>query len=254
MNVKHGQNKPAASRGDSSDMRVVAIDLKPGPDAPDRLRRLFTLLLVTCVTRDGQLPPRTDSAPEDGPRRKADTLASISDSRRPGLRRLVLRHSAHGRRRRVPQRPGPPQSPPIRSRTLPSINNKLEQLTATSMSPAEANTTTAASTRAKTTWQRWNRVRPEGPGGLTSPRRKSTEGPRLVRGFYGKVSIRSSFGDSPFGQSPGVGIHRNATRKHALAKSPTIEVHQHSNQGTSVSCWGSCLNGHRHWPILINMR
>ena len=56
MNVKNGQNKPAASRGDSSDIRVVAIDLKPGPDTPDRLRRLFTLL-VTCVARDGSFRP-----------------------------------------------------------------------------------------------------------------------------------------------------------------------------------------------------
>ena len=45
--------------------------------------------------------------------------------------------------------------------------------------------------------------RPTGPSGLASPRRKSTEGPRLDRGPYGKRCNRPSFEASPFGQSPG---------------------------------------------------
>ena len=65
MEDTSSQNKPKISGGDSSDMRVAGIDFNPGPDAQDRLRRLFTLL-VKYAARDRQLPPRTDSSPDGG--------------------------------------------------------------------------------------------------------------------------------------------------------------------------------------------
>ena len=97
MKDARNRNKPKISGGDSPDMRVVGIDCNPGPDAQDRLRRLFTLL-VKYAARDMQLTHRTDSSPDDGARRKADALASISERHQPGLRRAVLGHSAHDRR------------------------------------------------------------------------------------------------------------------------------------------------------------
>ena len=65
MKDNSSQNKPKISGGDSPDMRVVGIDFKPAPDAQDRLRRLFTLL-VKYAARNRQLPPRTDSSPDGG--------------------------------------------------------------------------------------------------------------------------------------------------------------------------------------------
>ena len=40
-------------------MRVVGIDFNPGPDAHDRLRRLFTLLL-NHVASEGEADPGED--------------------------------------------------------------------------------------------------------------------------------------------------------------------------------------------------
>ena len=45
-------------------MRVVGIDFNPGPDARERLRRLFIILLKLA---DDELPqPGTSSPPDDG--------------------------------------------------------------------------------------------------------------------------------------------------------------------------------------------
>ena len=97
MKDARSQNKPKISGGDSSEFGVVEFNYNPGPDAQDRLRRLFTLL-VKYAASDMQLTHRTDSSPDDGARRKADALASISERHQPGLRRAVLGHSAHDRR------------------------------------------------------------------------------------------------------------------------------------------------------------
>ena len=45
--MKNGRNreKPKSSDGHSSDMKVAGIDFNPGPDAEERLRRLFIFLL-----------------------------------------------------------------------------------------------------------------------------------------------------------------------------------------------------------------
>ena len=45
---------------------VVTIDFNPGPDAQDRLRRLFTLL-VKYATKDKLSPSDTDSPSKDDP-------------------------------------------------------------------------------------------------------------------------------------------------------------------------------------------
>ncbi len=45
-------------------MKVVEIDFNPGPDAEERLRRLFTILVKLA---DDDLPlPGTDPSPDDG--------------------------------------------------------------------------------------------------------------------------------------------------------------------------------------------
>ena len=45
-------------------MKTVAIDFNPGPDAEERLRRLFIILLKLA---DDELPlPGTGSPPDDG--------------------------------------------------------------------------------------------------------------------------------------------------------------------------------------------
>ena len=44
------QDKPKRTNG-SPELRIVGIDCDPGPDAQDRLRRLFTLL-VEHATKD----------------------------------------------------------------------------------------------------------------------------------------------------------------------------------------------------------
>ena len=43
----------------------MSIDFNPGPDAQDRLRRLFTLL-VKYATKDMLPAPDADSSSEDG--------------------------------------------------------------------------------------------------------------------------------------------------------------------------------------------
>ncbi len=65
MKDTNSQNKPKRPAKESPELRVVSIDFNPGPDAQDRLRRLFTLLVKYAV-RDRQLPPRADSSPDGG--------------------------------------------------------------------------------------------------------------------------------------------------------------------------------------------
>ena len=60
------RDQPKRSSRDSSDMRVVGIDFNPGPDAEERLRRLFTLL-VKYATRDKLPVPEQDSPSNRSP-------------------------------------------------------------------------------------------------------------------------------------------------------------------------------------------
>ena len=58
------QRKPIESGRAGTELRVVRIDCDPGPDAEDRLRRLFTLL-VKLAARD-KLPAREDRTGAEG--------------------------------------------------------------------------------------------------------------------------------------------------------------------------------------------
>ena len=60
----NSQNKPKTPAKESPELRVVSIDFNPGPDAQDRLRRLFTLL-VKLATEDKLPTPEGDSSSED---------------------------------------------------------------------------------------------------------------------------------------------------------------------------------------------
>ncbi len=56
--TKH-RTKRRDRESDAPDMRVVGIDFNPGPDAEERLRRLFTILVRLA---DDELPsPNADS-------------------------------------------------------------------------------------------------------------------------------------------------------------------------------------------------
>ena len=62
-----GQEQPK-KRGrraiDAPELRVVGIDVKPAPDAEERLRRLFTIL--ARVVEDAPPASRTDPAQDEG--------------------------------------------------------------------------------------------------------------------------------------------------------------------------------------------
>ena len=55
------QDKPESSSRGVSESRIVGIEFNPGPDAEDRLRRLFTLL-VKYATEDNLPAPDVDSS------------------------------------------------------------------------------------------------------------------------------------------------------------------------------------------------
>ena len=64
MEETRRQRKPERSGRAGTELRVVRIDCDPGPDAEDRLRRLFTLL-VKLAAKDG-LPAREDRTGDEG--------------------------------------------------------------------------------------------------------------------------------------------------------------------------------------------
>ena len=58
------QNRRRRDARDAPEIRVVGIDVKPAPDAEERLRRLFTILLKPA---EDDLPPTgTGPSPDDG--------------------------------------------------------------------------------------------------------------------------------------------------------------------------------------------
>ena len=63
MKGKGKQDSRRRSVEDASEFGVVRVFSKPAPDAEDRLRRLFTLLLEHAA-RKRQAAPATDSPPE----------------------------------------------------------------------------------------------------------------------------------------------------------------------------------------------
>ena len=58
------QRRPKHSGRTGPELRVVGIDCNPGPDAEDRLRHLFTMLVKQAV-KHGRPPPQTHSSPDD---------------------------------------------------------------------------------------------------------------------------------------------------------------------------------------------
>ena len=67
--MKQAKSQPQSkTNGRASDeLRVVAINCNPAPDAQDRLRRLFTLLLEhTAGERQIPLAAEDDGLDEDG--------------------------------------------------------------------------------------------------------------------------------------------------------------------------------------------
>ena len=59
--TRNGRGRP---KGDASEIGVVRVFAKPGPDAEDRLRRLFSLL-VKYATQDGQATSDNASITDD---------------------------------------------------------------------------------------------------------------------------------------------------------------------------------------------
>ena len=65
MEDTKGEDKPKDSNRGAPELGTVTIEFNPGPDAQDRLRRLFTLL-VKYATEDKLPAPDADSSSEDG--------------------------------------------------------------------------------------------------------------------------------------------------------------------------------------------
>ena len=64
MEHANSNRQSNGSSGASPELRVVAIKCNPGPDAEDRLRRLFTILLKHAVG-DRQTTPE-ENVDEEG--------------------------------------------------------------------------------------------------------------------------------------------------------------------------------------------
>ena len=61
-NKKRGRRRRSCREGPR--LKLAGIDCNPAPDAEDRLRRLFTILLRLVV--DDPPPPGTDPSPDGG--------------------------------------------------------------------------------------------------------------------------------------------------------------------------------------------
>ena len=69
MNDSKSQTRPKTPGRDAGELRVVAINCNPAPDAQDRLRRLFTLLLKHAAEERRDAPEdetSADATPADG--------------------------------------------------------------------------------------------------------------------------------------------------------------------------------------------
>ena len=58
------RNRKRGNDGDAPEIGVVRVFSNPGPDAPDRLRRLLSLM-VRHATRDGQTESEQDSPSDE---------------------------------------------------------------------------------------------------------------------------------------------------------------------------------------------
>ena len=64
LDTKKTKNSRSRRGKADPELRVVEINFNPGPDAEDRLRRLFTLL-VKLATQDKPPASETDSSRQD---------------------------------------------------------------------------------------------------------------------------------------------------------------------------------------------
>ena len=68
LNDSKSRTEPKTPGRDAGELRVVAINCKPAPDAQDRLRRLFTLLLEHAARERRAAPgdeTSSDATPAD---------------------------------------------------------------------------------------------------------------------------------------------------------------------------------------------
>ena len=66
MRDENGRNRRRKAPKDASEIGVIRVFSKPGPDAEDRLRRLMSLM-VKHATRDGRDTAREDSSNGERP-------------------------------------------------------------------------------------------------------------------------------------------------------------------------------------------
>ena len=66
MKDKNSQEKPKRTGGTPSEIGVIRVFSRPGPDAQDRQSRLLSLL-VKYATEDGYFTPGGDAPADDRP-------------------------------------------------------------------------------------------------------------------------------------------------------------------------------------------
>ena len=79
MNEPKSRTKPKTGGTATSEFGAVTIDFNPGPDAEDRLRRLFTLLL-NHVASAGEADPGKDVPAEAPAKNGVDSETASSDA------------------------------------------------------------------------------------------------------------------------------------------------------------------------------
>ena len=84
MKEANGRTKSGNRSGNAPEMRLAGIDFNPGPDAEERLRRLFTIL-VRLVDDDLPYPGAESHMAEGGDEERADNPRTCSD----GLKDLI---------------------------------------------------------------------------------------------------------------------------------------------------------------------
>ena len=66
MKGKHRQNRRWRPEGDTSKFGAVRVISNPTPDAQDRLRRIFTILLEHAARERQSAPDDSDAPTDDG--------------------------------------------------------------------------------------------------------------------------------------------------------------------------------------------
>ena len=56
MKARDDANKISAPQARSDELGTVTLVFKPGPDAQERLRRVFTLILAAAMRAESQAP------------------------------------------------------------------------------------------------------------------------------------------------------------------------------------------------------